>query len=154
MVDATQHDGVGWVWGMMLMFLELTHMVDGTTKCINGCGGNISVSKHHKTLWKNFKKFWRSKSKCQNASSFRVHKKADFRHRTQYCRMGLTKRELPMELRWKKSRGRLNSKKPNGNTDSKLSKIQAMYWKHHGRLHTVYLVQQSLWMIRLCVVRS
>ena len=28
MVDATQHDGVG--WGMMLTFLELTHMVDAT----------------------------------------------------------------------------------------------------------------------------
>ena len=29
MVDATQHDGVGWV-GMMLTFLELADMVDAT----------------------------------------------------------------------------------------------------------------------------
>ena len=30
--------------------------------------------------------------------------------------------------------------KTNGNPSPKRSKIYAMYWKRHGRLHTVYLV--------------
>ena len=100
-------------------------------------GGNISVSKHHKTFWKNFKKIWRSKSKCQNASSFRVHKKRTFV--IEHNRMALTKREYQWNCA-EKSRAAAWTPKTNGNTDSKLSKIQAMYWKHHGRLHTVYQV--------------
>jgi len=113
-------------------------------KCINGCGGNISVSKHHKTFWKNFKRFWRSKSKCQNESSFRVHKKRTFV--IEHNRMALTKREYQWNCA-EKSRAAAWTPKTNGNTASKPSKIQAMYWKHHGRLHTVYRV---VW----CVLRG
>ena len=57
MVDATQHDGVGWVgnlltwlmlrnmmgwggWGMMLTFLELAYMVDATQHDGVGWVGN------------------------------------------------------------------------------------------------------------------
>ena len=112
---ATWWGGVG--WGMMLTFLEL--------------------QKHHKTFWKNSKKFWRSKSKCQNASSFRFHKKRTFV--IEHNRMVLTKREYQWNCA-EKSRAAAWTPKTNGNTDSKLSKIQTMYWKHHGRLHTVYPV--------------
>ena len=53
--------------------------------------------------------------------------------------MALTKREYQWNCA-EKSRAAAWTPKTDGNTDSKLSKIQAMYWKHHGRLHTVYLV--------------
>ena len=53
--------------------------------------------------------------------------------------MALTKREYQWNCA-EKSRAVAWTPKTNGNTDSKLSKIQAMYWKHHGRLHAVYRV--------------
>ena len=149
--------GVG--WGMMLTFLELTHMVDATQHdgvrwddvnvpwtyphgwCYAtwwGGVGNVPWTYPHGWCYATW---WGGVgSKCQNASSFRVHKKRTFV--IEHNRMALTKREYQWTCA-ETSRAAAWTPKTNRNTDSKFSKIQTMYWKHHGRLHTVYLVTVS-----------
>ena len=128
---------LGWGGGDVNVPCTCTH-VGCYARCWVGVGVDVNVPSNHKTFWKNFKKIWRSKSKCQNASSFRVHKKRTFV--IKHNRMALAKREYQWNCA-EKSRAAAWTPKTNGNTDSKLRKIQAMYWKHHGRLHTVYLVR-------------
>ena len=127
---------LGWGGGDVNVPCTCTH-VGCYARCWVGVGVDVNVPSNHKTFWKNFKKIWRSKSKCQNASSFRVHKKRTFV--IKHNRMALAKREYQWNCA-EKSRAAAWTPKTNGNTDSKLRKIQSMYWKHHGRLHTVYLV--------------
>ena len=107
---------MGWGgWGMMLTFLELAYMVDAMLQ------------------------FWRAK--CQNESSFRVQKMLIFV--VKHNGMAIMK----PENQWKfveKRRVGTRIVKTHGNTSPKRSKIYAMYWKCHGRLHTVYLVVHLL----------
>ena len=127
---------LGWGGGDVNVPCTCTH-VGCYARCWVGVGVDVNIPSNHKTFWKNFKKNWRSKSKCQNASSFRVHKKRTFG--IKHNKMALAKREYQWNCA-EKSRAAAWTPKTNGNTDSKLRKIQAMYWKHHGRLHTVYHV--------------